>query len=440
MQLSKTEKKEVNVVIRGGRVIDPDSCFDDVADLVIEKGKIKEIRSRNDSTLEADHSGTVIDATGKVVVPGLIDMHVHFREPGREDEETIVSGSKAAMAGGFTSVACMPNTDPPIDNESVVRFILRKAEQTPVKVYPVAAVTKGRQGKELAEIAGLVEAGAVAVSDDGSPVSNPGIMRRALEYTKMFDIPVISHCEELSLTTDGVMNEGRISTLLGLRGMPPVAEDIMVARDIALAEYIDGRVHIAHVSTARSVELIRGAKERGVRVTAEATPHHFTLTDEAIRSFDTNLKMNPPLRTGQDVEAIRGGLADGTIDVIATDHAPHSIEEKDVEFDAAPFGIIGLETALSLVLTELVSQDVFPLPDAISRLTSQPADILGVGSGRLRPGEDADLAIIDTEATWTVDATRFRSKSRNSPFGGRELRGRVEMVLIHGEIVYQINQ
>jgi dihydroorotase len=427
------------VVIQGGRIIDPERGLDDVADLVIEKGKIREIRSRGGSPQETQSEGTIIDATGKVVVPGLIDMHVHLREPGREDEETIVSGAEAAVAGGFTSIACMPNTDPPIDNESVVRFIIRQAEQTPVAVYPIAAVTKGRQGKELAEIADLVEAGAVAVSDDGSPVSTPGLMRRALEYTKMFDIPVISHCEELSLTADGVMNEGRMSTVLGLRGMPSVAEDIMVARDIALAEYTGGRLHVAHVSTARSVELIRQAKGRGVRITAEATPHHFTLTDETVRSFDTNLKMNPPLRTAGDIEAIRGGLVDGTIDVIATDHAPHSIEEKEVEFDVAPFGLIGLETALALVLTELVDPGLLRLPDAVAAMTSHPAAILGIEGGRLQEGKKADVTIIDPKKTWTVDVTRFRSKSRNSPFGGRNLKGRVELVLIDGEIVYQLD-
>lgn len=435
--MSKKNGQCESLVIQGGRVIDPGSNFDEEADLFIEKGRIKEIRSRKTQKSSSRTSMPVIDATEKIVVPGLIDMHVHLREPGREDEETIVSGSEAAMAGGFTGVACMPNTEPPIDDGSVVRFVLRKAESTPIKVYPVAAITKGRQGKELTEIGDLVSAGAVAVSDDGSPLSDPEIMRRALEYTKMFDIPIISHCEDLSLTSRGVMNEGRMSTLLGLRGMPPVAEEIMVARDIALTEYTGGRLHIAHVSTARSVELIREAKRRGVRVTAEATPHHFSLNDESLRTFDTNLKMNPPLRTARDVEAIKEGLADGTIDVIASDHAPHSIEEKEVEFDAAPFGIIGLETTLGLVLTELVEPGVFDFSAAFATMTLHPAQILGVEGGRLQKGEKADVTIIDPLKKWTVAVHRFKSKSRNSPFGGRKLTGKIECVIIDGVTVFR---
>lgn len=425
------------MVIRGGRVIDPGDGLDEEADLFIEDGRIKEIRSRKTRRNLSPPPGQTLDATGKVVLPGLIDMHVHLREPGREDEETILSGAEAAVAGGFTGVACMPNTEPPVDDESAVRFILRRAEGTPVTVYPVAAATKGRRGQELTEIADLVGAGAVAVSDDGTPVSDPEIMRRALEYTRMYNIPVVSHCEELSLTAQGVMNEGRMSTVLGLRGMPPVAEEIMVARDIALAEYTGGRLHIAHVSTARSVELIRQAKSRGVNVTTEATPHHFTLTEEALRSFDTNLKMNPPLRAARDVETIREGLADGTIDAIASDHAPHSVEEKEVEFDAAPFGIIGLETTLALVLTELVSSGVLSLPAAVAKLSTNPALIFGIEGGHLRKGDRADVTVIDPTKRWTVDVTRFRSKSRNSPFGGRELTGGVEAVIVGGKIVYR---
>jgi dihydroorotase len=435
--LSKTEGKKSTLIIRGGRVIDPASGFDEVADVVIEKRKIQEITSNKIGEDASRFTGTILDAAGKIVIPGLIDMHVHLREPGREDEETIVSGCEAAMAGGFTSIACMPNTEPPIDDESVVRFVLRKAESTPVNVYPIAAVTKGRQGKELTEMADLVQAGAVAVSDDGSPVSNPEIMRRALEYTRMFQIPVIDHCEELSLTAGGVMNEGHVSTILGLRGMPSAAEEIMVARDVALAGYTGGRVHIAHVSTARSVELIRQAKIQGILVTAEATPHHFTLTDESVRSFDTHLKMNPPLRTVRDVEAVIEGLADGTIDAIASDHAPHSLEEKEVEFDAAPFGIIGLETALALAVTELIGSHELDLSHVIAAMTVNPARILGIPGGHLRKGEKADVTIFDPHEKWTLDASRFRSKSRNSPFGGRELTGKVEVVIIQGEVVYK---
>lgn len=424
------------MMIKGGRVVDPGSGLDEEADLFIEKGAIIEIRTRKGKKNSSHFRGTVFDATGKVAVPGLIDMHVHLREPGREDEETIQSGSEAALAGGFTGIACMPNTEPPIDDESAVRFVLRQAERTPVHVYPVAAVTKGRQGKELTEIADLVQAGAVAVSDDGSPVSSPEIMRRALEYTRMFDIPVISHCEDVSLTAGGVMNEGWMSTILGLRGMPPVAEEIMVARDIALAEYTGGRVHIAHISTARSVELIREAKSKGINVSAEVTPHHFTLTEETIQSFDTHLKMNPPLRTARDVEAIKGGLAEGIIDVIATDHAPHSFEEKAVEFDAAPFGIIGLETCLGLVLTELVEPGVLTFSEAIAKMTVDPARILRIEGGHLQKGQKADVTIVDSRKIWIANVDQFRSKSRNSPFEGREFRGRVEAVICSGEIVY----
>ncbi len=362
-------------------------------------------------------------------------MHVHLREPGREDEETIVSGAAAAVSGGFTSLACMPNTEPPLDTESAVRFVLREAEKTGVHIYPVAAVTKGSQGKELTEIAALVQAGAVAVSDDGSPVSSPDLMRRALEYTKMFDIPVISHAEELTLTANGLMHEGKMSARLGLRGMPSVAEELMVARDIALAEYTGGRLHVAHVSTARSVELIRQAKRRGLRVTAEVTPHHFTLTDETLVFFDANLKVNPPLRTAADVEALKNGLADGTIDVIASDHAPHAHEEKEVEFDAAPFGMIGLETALGLVLSELVEPGFLTLSEAMAKMTIGPARILGIPDGQLTVGGNATMTIFDPARPWVVDVNRFRSQSRNSPFAGRELRGRVEIVMICGEPV-----
>lgn len=423
-----------NLLIRGGRVLDPASGRDEVTDVLIAEGRIAKIGNWEGGSLEG---WEVIDAGGLLVVPGLIDMHVHLREPGREDEETIVSGSEAAAAGGFTAVACMPNTDPPLDDQGAIRFVLRRAEEAPGRVYPIGAITKGREGKELTEVADLVWAGAVAISDDGKPVLDSGLMRRALEYAKMFDIPVISHCEDLSLSRGGVMHEGRVSSLLGMKGMPSIAEEVMVSRDLALAGFTEGRLHIAHVSTAVSVALIREAKLKGVQVTAEATPHHFTLTDEAVRSFDTNTKMNPPLRTAEDVEAIKAGLADGTIDALATDHAPHSTEEKDVEFDAAPFGIVGLETALGLVWTELVEVGVLSPLEAVAKLTLNPACILGVEGGKLEVGALADVTVIDPNLEWEVDPENFRSKSCNTPFQGRRLKGKAVLTIVGGEIVFR---
>jgi dihydroorotase len=421
------------LLITSGRLVDPESGRDKQADVLILGGKIASIGKR----IKKPEGAEVFDAKKLVVAPGLVDMHVHLREPGREDEETILSGSRSAAAGGFTAVACMPNTEPAIDNQETVRFVRQQAEQAPTRVYPIAAITRGRRGKELTEMADLRAAGAVAVSDDGCEVVNAGILRRALEYASMFDIPVISHCEDPMLSGTGVMHEGYLSTVLGLKGIPAVSEETMVARDIRLAEFAGTRLHIAHVSSAGSVELIRAAKARGVRITAEATPHHFTLTDEAVRGYDTNTKVNPPLRTAVDRQAIRDGLADGTIDCLASDHAPHSSEEKELEYDAAPFGMIGLETSLGLVLTELVATGVLSLIEAVARMSTRPCRILGLEGGVLREGAPADLTIIDPQARWTVDRRKFYSRSRNTPFDGWELTGRAEATIVGGRIVFQ---
>jgi dihydroorotase len=432
------QREEFDLAILGGRVIDPESRLDRIADIFVQDGSIrkisaKSIREKSASKIE---SKEVIDAEGKIVVPGLIDMHVHLREPGREDEETIYTGSCAAVAGGFTSICCMPNTDPPIDNQEAVKFVYDKAKQAKCKIFCVGAVTKGQKGEELTEIFDLVQAGVVAISDDGKPVSNSQVMRNALEYCRMFKLPVISHCEDLSLSSGGVMHEGIVSTTLGMTGIPSIAEEIMVARDIRLAEFTGGRVHIAHVSTQGSVDLIREAKRRGIKVTCETTPHHFTLTDDAVKTFDTNAKVNPPLRTGRDVEAIKKGLKDGTIDCIATDHAPHSVEEKEVEFDFAPFGMVGLETALGLIATNLVNKKVLSWPQAIAKLTTNPSRILNLEAGRIKRDQPADLTVIDPKASWVVEPGKFKSKSKNSPFGGKKFWGTVCYTIVDGTIVH----
>lgn len=425
-----------SLLIKGGRIVDPATGIDRVADLLVKNGLVERI-SQPGERLDSK-AQEVISAQGKVVVPGLIDIHTHLREPGREDEETIVSGSLAAVAGGFTAVACMANTYPPIDSQEGVRFVLEKAKQANCHIYPIAAVTKGLKGEELTEVADLVKSGTVAISDDGNPVTRSQIMRRALEYSKIFDIPVISHCEDRDLSSGGVINESYTSTLLGLGGIPSISEEIMVARDIHLAQFTQGRLHLAHLSTAGSIALVREAKGKGIRVTAEVTPHHLILSDELIRqSFDPNLKMNPPLREKKDIEALREGLADGTIDCIVTDHAPHSPEEKDVEFDAAPFGIIGLETSLGLILTELYHKGVLGLKDIISLMSTNPAQILGLKGGSLKVGDPADITIIDLEKEWKVKPSQFKSKSRNTPFGGWILKGKAIATIVGGEIVYR---
>lgn len=419
-------------LIRGGRILDPSQGLDTVTDLWLEGERVLHIGHRPD--WQAEYT---LDATGKIVCPGLIDMHVHLREPGREEDETIATGTAAALAGGVTSVACMPNTDPAIDNQAAAEFVILQARRAGnANVFPIGAITKGRRGEELAELGGLVEGGAVGFSDDGSPVRSAEIMRRALEYARMFDRVVMDHCEDTELTRDGVMHEGAVSLALGLRGMPAAAEEIMVARDLILAEQTGGRLHILHVSTAGSVELIRRAKQRGVPVTCEACVHHFTLTDEMLRSFDSNFKMNPPLRTRRDVEAILEGLRDGTIDAIVTDHAPHAPEKKLRELDQAPFGVIGLETLLPICIRTLIEPGVLTWSQLIAKLTIQPARILGIDRGTLRPGAMADVTIIDPQVEWTIDPNQFRSKSRNCPFAGWRVRGRAHAVLVAGQVKY----
>ncbi|RKO67325.1 dihydroorotase [Desulfofundulus salinus] len=423
------------LLIKGGRVIDPQAGKMFAADILIVEGEIAAVGPG----LEPGE-GAVMDVAGKLVAPGLIDMHVHFREPGFEAKETIASGSRAAARGGFTAVACMPNTDPVADNRAVISYIKARAKEAGlVKVYPIGALTRGSRGEELTEMADLKEAGAVALSDDGRSVASAAVMRRAMQYARMVGLPVISHCEEPTLSAGGVMHEGYISTVLGLPGIPAAAEEIMVARDIILSEYTGCPLHIAHVSTAGSVRLIREAKARGVPVTAEVTPHHFTLTDRAVADYDTSTKVNPPLRTEEDVAALKEALADGTIDVIATDHAPHTLEEKDVEYQQAPFGLVGLETALGLVWTELVIPGVLSPVEAIRKLTVNPARILGLQEGVLKVGGDADITIIDPELTEVVDPATFASKGRNTPFAGRRLQGLPVATIVKGQVVYNRN-
>jgi dihydroorotase len=416
----------MNVIIKNGRIIDPASKVDEKLDILISDGKIVKLGS---SGSLSSPDAQVIDAAGKLVVPGLIDMHVHLREPGFEYKETITTGTAAAKAGGFTSVCCMPNTNPVNDNRSVTEFILSQAaREASARVFPIGAITKGSKGEELSEMGELRAAGCVAISDDGRPVMNAAIMRRAMEYARVFDLLVISHCEDSSLSAKGVMNEGFVSTELGLRGIPRSAEDVMTARDISLAELTGGRVHIAHVSTAGSVDLLRAAKARGVKVTAETCPHYFTLTDETVRGYNTMAKMNPPLRTAEDVAAIKAGLKDGTIDVIVTDHAPHGMDEKSGEFDYAPFGIVGLETALGLSL-KLVQEGVLSMQQLIERMSTAPGRIIRNG-GTLSAGAVADVTIIDPGIEWTVDTSQFRSKSKNTPFNGWKLTGRAVQTLV----------
>jgi len=439
-----------SLAIRGGRVIDPANGIDNVADVLIADGRIAEVGPN-----AAKDASETIDASALTVCPGFVDIHAHLREPGFEHKETIATGTLAAARGGFTTVCAMPNTEPPIDSAGMIEFILRTAQsQGAVRVLPIACVTRGRAGHELADLAELAQAGAVAFSDDGAPIADPNLMRRALEYTGMLGLPVIDHCEDASLRSGGVMHEGWVSTRLGLRGVPAAAEQTIVARDIALAEATGSHAHIAHVSTAGSVEIVRRAKARGVSVTAEVTPHHLTLTHEAIigsgeapggLAYDTNAKVNPPLRTPRDVEACIEGLRDGTIDCIATDHAPHAIQDKLCEFDAAAFGISGLETAFSLALTvtDVGAQGVAPLPlvRLIEALTIGPVRALGLdrrieGLGTLSPGAPGDVAIIDPKAEWTVEPELFASKGKNTPLAGRTLRGRVVATVSGGRIAF----
>jgi dihydroorotase len=427
----------MRILIAGGRVIDPANRRDAVLNLLIEDGRIAEVATPGAHPAPA--AERVLDARGKVVCPGFVDLHVHLREPGREDMETIATGTRAAARGGFTSVCCMANTNPVNDNQSVTDFIVDRARRDgAVNVFPIGAITKGMKGEELAEIGELVGAGCIAVSDDGMPVMNAELMRRALEYAVLFGIPVIQHAEDVHLTGKGVMHEGRVSTELGFKGIPAASEAVIVARDLLLAELAGSHYHVAHVSTAEAVQMVREAKARGLHVTCEAAPHHFALTDEAVMSFDTNAKMSPPLRSTRHVEAVKAGLRDGTIDAIATDHAPHTIQDKEVEFDYAANGIIGLETAFGLTVTTLVEGDVLTLPQAIARLTSEPARIFGLAKGTLSVGADADVTIVDPSREWVYDVRQSASKSRNSPFHGWKLRGQALATIVGGKIVWEL--
>ncbi len=427
----------MKILIENGRVIDPSSGFDAVCDVYVEDGSIKAIGENLKSGAGKD-AERVINAEGKIVAPGLIDMHCHLREPGQEYKEDIESGTRAAAHGGFTSVACMPNTSPVLDNAPLIEYVKNKAKAVgSVNVYPIGAVSKGQKGEEMAEIGDMKEAGAVAVSDDGRPVSNPVLMRHAMEYADMFGMLVISHCEDLSLVAGGSMNEGVVSTRLGLKGIPNAAEEVQIARDVILAKETGKRLHIAHVSTAGGVEIIRQAKKNGISVTAETCPHYFTLTEEAVEGFNTNAKMNPPLRTQADVDAVIAGLKDGTIDAIATDHAPHHVDEKDVEFAVAANGIVGLETALCLSITYLVKENHLTLPELLKKFTVNPADILSIPKGRIAENADADLVIFSDSELYQVDVSQFASKSKNSPYGGYSVYGKVAYTIVGGKIVYE---
>ncbi|MCK5138571.1 MAG: dihydroorotase [Thermodesulfovibrionia bacterium] len=420
----------MRILIKNGYVVDPFQDIDSHQEILIEDDKIQGLYPKG----KEPKSDSVINASGCIVVPGLVDMHTHLREPGFEYKETIKTGTKAALRGGFTSVCCMPNTNPINESIAVTEFIIEKAlKEGSCAVYPVGAITKGQNGQELTELRTLKEAGCIAFSDDGKPVTNSLIMRRALEYSKIFNAPVISHCEDLKLSEGGVMNEGFVSTILGLNGIPKVAEEIMVARDIALCELTGGKLHIAHVSTEGSVKLIKEAKAHGINVTSETCPHYFCLTDESVKSYSTYLKVNPPLRTDNDVAAIKQGLQDGTIDVIATDHAPHHEDDKNKEFDTAAFGISGLETALTLGL-QLVEQGVLTLKQLIMKMSTTPSQIIRINKGSLSKGADADIALINIEKKHMIDSSRFLSKGKNSPFNGWHLKGCVEKTIFMGKI------
>ena len=430
----------MTIVIKNGRVIDPANGLDEPKDLLIDKGRIKALESPGSISCDVGEKPSVIDAKGCVVCPGLIDMHVHFREPGFEYKETITSGCRSAAAGGFTSVAVMPNTNPVNDTRAVTEHILSLARtEDIINVYPIAAITQKLEGERLSEMADLKHAGAIAFSDDGRPVISNELMRRAFEYSKMFKLPLIQHSEMLDLTEGGCMNEGMVSTELGLKGMPTEAEDIMVYRDIALLEKTGGRLHVAHISSKNSVDLVRQAKSRGLSVTCEVAPHHFTLTDEAVRGYDTNTKMSPPLRAIDDVEAIKEGLQDGTIDIIATDHAPHDIADKQVEYQNACFGIVGLETALPLSL-KLVDEKILSMGDVIKKLTSTPADIFNLKAGSLSLGNEADILIFNPNLEYSIDISKFYSKSKNSPFDGWKVKGKVIHTLVKGKTAYSANK
>lgn len=420
-----------DILLRGGRVIDPSRNLDVNADVLLQDGKVARIEPGIDVK-----GAMVVDVKGKWVVPGLVDMHCHLREPGQEYKEDIATGTAAAAAGGFAAVCAMPNTVPPNDNRAVTELIVRRAREVGlVRVYPIGCITQGQKGENLAEMGDLQDAGCVAVSDDGRSVMNSEVMRRALEYARGFGLVLIQHAEDVHLSANGPAHEGAVSTRIGLRSQPAAAESGMVARDLELVALTGARYHVAHVSCAETVRLVREAKKRGLPVTCEVTPHHITLTDEACAGYDTSTRVNPPLRSEADVVACREALADGTIDAIATDHAPHSSVEKDVEFEQAASGMIGLETALPLCL-DLVAKNVMSPMAVFSRMSTAPAKILGLPGGTLAPGSVADVTVVDPEASWVCDASRFRSKSRNSPFVGRTMRGRAMLTIVGGKIVF----
>lgn len=421
-------------VITGGRIIDPSEGVDRIGNLLVEDGKI--------AAYDVQPNGqTVIDATGKIVSPGLIDIHAELREPGYEEDETIATGTAAAVAGGFTTVACIPSTDPPVDTQAGVEFIKHQTERAGnCNVVVLASVSKGREGKELAELGSLVEAGAVGFTDAARSIENTDLLRRALQYCLMFDKPILNHPEVTELSHSGVMHEGLTSMILGLSAIPAEAEDVMTARDIRLAEATGGRLHLMNISTSGSVEVLRRAKSRGVGVTAEVTAAHLSLTDESLRSFDTNLKLNPPLRSRDHIDACIEGLKDGTIDVIVSGHAPRAAEKKMLDLDLAPYGMSSLETALALVITNLIEPGHLDWPDAVSKLSTNPAQVLSLDKGTLRIGSDADITIIDPESLWTVDPRRFRSKSGNTPLEGRVLKGGCWKTIVRGQVKYSANE
>lgn len=425
----------MRLLIANGHLIDPSQGQNSGKNLLIEDGRVSAWLSPGDAPPE---NCDVIDAKGLVVAPGFIDMHVHLREPGHEHKETIASGTAAAVAGGWTAVCAMPNTSPVNDNAAITRYIIEQAERAGLaSVFPIGAITKSSEGSELAEMGEMKDAGAVAVSDDGRPVPTAGIMLRAMQYAKDFDLPVVDHCEDKSLSAGGVMHEGRVSLLLGLKGMPAIAEDLDVIRDVLLARETGAHIHIAHISTKNAVEIVRRAKNEGISVTCEATPHHFTLTDESVAGYDTNFKMSPPLRSREHLEAVIEGLRDGTIDAIATDHAPHHRDEKALEFDRAPFGITGLETAVGLAFSELVYKGTIDLTRLVELCSTRPAQIFRLeGRGTLRPGSIADVTILDPNEVWTYSNAESRSKSRNCPFDGRSFTGRAVMTIVGGRVCY----
>lgn len=424
--------RQPDLLLAGGTLLDPRTGETRRADLLLRDGRIAEIGDG----LSAG-GVQVWDATGKLISPGWFDMHVHFREPGQEHKETIQTGARAAAFGGFTGVACMPNTNPPIASRDVVEFVIKRAQGLPVDVFPIGAVSAGRKGEAMAELGDMADGGAVAFSDDGSPVQHGGLMRRALEYARMLDKPILGHEEDLTLNPHGHMHEGAVATRLGVPGIPALAEEAMIARDVLLADFTGGHVHVCHISTAKAVDLVRQAKAQGIPVTAEAAPHHWALTDEAVAAsgFDTHTKMHPPLRTAEDVEAIKEGLRDGTIDVIATDHAPHASFEKEVEFLAAPFGILGLETCWGLVGRDLLRPGVLTVAEAVHKLTVAPREILRLPIPTLEAGAKANLTVFDAETEWTFEAHHIRSKSKNTPFVGEKMIGRAWAVYNHGQLV-----